>query len=194
VLADAADGVVDRSLRPNFRALGPAFGADAPRVAAALTALSSDDVDALLAASPPTVTVDGRPHVLTAEMFEVVEMPRTGWSVAREGSYAVALDTRLTPDLEVEGAARELVRAANEQRKAIGLSLTDRIRLEVALERADLAQRLDTAGHAATLAREVLATGVDLTATLDADVDGDGTVVSVALGTLGDARLRVVPT
>ena len=190
-LADADAGVVDRSLRPNFRALGPAFGPDAPRVAAALSALDSDAVGALLATSPPTVDVDGAPFPLTAEMFEVVELPRTGWSVARDGSYAVALDTTLTPELEVEGAARELVRAVNEQRKAVGLALTDRIRLEVALEPAELAARLVDAGHRPTIAREVLATDVDLEATLAAD---DPTAVTVPLGTAGSARLRVVRT
>jgi len=190
-LADGSAGVVDRSLRPNFRALGPAFGPDAPRVAGALSALDSASVEALLAGAQDgtmTLVVEGATFAVTAEMVEVVEMPRTGWSVAREGAYAVALDTSLTPELELEGAARELVRGVNEHRKAAGLDLADRIVLEVAFEPAALAARLAAAGHLETVAHEVLATTVDA----EADVPEGAGTATVALGTLGTARVRVV--
>ena len=198
-LADAAGGVVDRSLRANFRALGPAFGADAPHVAAALTGLDSDGVEQLLAEGTDgdlTLELDGRTLTVTADMYEVVEMPRTGWSIARDGSSAVALDTTLTPELEVEGAARELVRAVNEQRKAMGLELADRIDLEVATEPAELVDRMDSGGHLATVARETLASGLMKVSTPaapspaagDPGTDGEGTV---ALGALGTAHFRI---
>jgi len=192
-LADAAGGVVDRSLRPNFRALGPAFGPDAPRIAGALTALDSAATEALLAQGHDgdlRVDLDGGAFTLTSDMYEVVEMPRTGWSVARDGSFAIALDTTLTPELEVEGAARELVRAVNEQRKATGLDLSDRIRLEVRFEPLELGQRFTADGHLPVVEREVLATSIDLDTPLP-----DGTdVAEVSFGALGSARLRVTRT
>ena len=190
-VADGSDGIVDRSLRPNFRALGPAFGPDAPRVAAALTALDSAAVDALLSGEVDGalhLDADGTTFPLTGDMFEVVEMPRTGWSVARDGAYAVALDTRLTPELELEGAARELVRGVNEHRKAIGLDLADRIVLELTTDPAGLVERLDAAGHLGTVAREVLATTVVTDATV---ASGAEEVASVTLGALGTANVRV---
>jgi isoleucyl-tRNA synthetase len=199
-LADAAEGVVDRTLRPNFRALGPAFGSDAPKVAAALTAFDSGEVEARIAASPAgdlTIELDGRALTLTAEMFEIVEQPRTGWSVVSDGTCSVALDTTLTPELELEGAARELVRAVNEQRKAAGLQLSDRIRLELSLSPATLSPELSDAGHLDLIAREVLADHVDADADLPLDdtVTGDApTVAEVPLGELGSARIRVTRT
>jgi hypothetical protein len=150
-LADAASGVVDRTLKPNFRALGPAFGSDAPAVAAALSALDVAGAEELLAAAGGgdlALIVDGRTLTITAEMFEIVEQPRTGWSVVSDGSHAVALDTTLTPELELEGAARELVRGANEQRKAVGLDLADRIHLDLMFEVVGLGDRLAAAGAA----------------------------------------------
>ncbi len=193
-LAEAATGVVDRSLRPNFRALGPAFGQDAPRVARALSELDSDAAEALLSGGRDgdlALDVEGQVFTVTPDMYEVVEMPRTGWSVARDGSYAVALDTTLTPELEVEGAARELVRAVNERRKEIGLDLADRIHLALTLEPADLGERMESAGHLQAVAREVLATAVERSASSDrASGAADGTP-SVPLGTLGTARIHV---
>jgi isoleucyl-tRNA synthetase len=192
-VADANDGLVDRTLRPNFRALGPAFGPDAPAVAAALSSLDSTRVEELLAGSASgdlMLDVGDRTLALSPEMYEVVEQPRTGWSVVSDGAHAVALDTTLTPELELEGAARELVRAVNEQRKVLGLELSDRIALELAIEPVDVGERLDAAGHLALVAREVLATDLRLVGALDDPADSAG----VPLGGLGDARIRVTRT
>ena len=134
------------------------------------------------------LVADGTTFTLTGEMFEVVEMPRTGWSVARDGAYAVALDTQLTPALELEGAARELVRAINEHRKAVGLDLADRIVLELVTDPVDLADRLAAAGHLGNIAREVLATTVETDGVV---LDGAADVASVSLGALGTASVRI---
>jgi isoleucyl-tRNA synthetase len=44
-----------------------------------------------------------------------------------ESGYAVGLDTRLTPELESEGLARELVHRIQNMRKAAGFEISDRI-------------------------------------------------------------------
>ena len=195
-LADAATGVVDRTLRPNFRALGPAFGPDAPKVAARLTGFDSSAVEKLLHDSPAgdiTIEVDGRSLTLTTDMYEVVEQPRTGWSVVSDGTHAVALDTSLTPELELEGAGRELVRAVNDQRKAVGLDLSDRIMLELAFTPATLGAALSDAGHLALVAREVLADEVSHVEALSDD-GPSGPLTEIALGELGTARIRLTRT
>jgi hypothetical protein len=163
-LADGTGELVDRSLKPNFRALGPSFQQRAPRVAEAIRSLASEAAASaaaeLAGEGVTTVEVDGEPVTLTAEMAEIVETPRTGWAVAAQGATSFALDTELTRPLEVEGAARELVRAVNDQRKAAGLALDDRIELIVEVTPAELDEELASAGHYDVVAREVLATAV----------------------------------
>ena len=63
---------------------------------------------------------------------EVVRTERVileGWAMAAEGGVTVAFDPTLDDELIREGAALELIRALNEQRKQEGLELTDRIEL-----------------------------------------------------------------
>jgi isoleucyl-tRNA synthetase len=186
-LSDGTGELVERSLKPNFRALGPAFQGRAPVVAAAIGAVPPGDAAALAEALTTdghgTLTVDGEPVTLTPAMVDVVETPRTGWAVAKDGATSFALDTALTRDLEVEGAARELIRAVNDQRKAAGLALDDRIELVVAVTPAALDADLAAAGHYATIAREVLATTVHRAPV------ADGTRVD--LGPLGGALLSI---
>jgi isoleucyl-tRNA synthetase len=190
--ADSTRGMVERSLKPSFRALGPAFGPVAPAVAAALSALGPAEVellvDALGSGDASLVVGDDRVEV-TAAMVEVVETPSTGWSVATDGSVSVALDTTLTPELELEGAARELVRAVNDHRKAVGLELTDRVVLRLAVEPVGLSERLVDVGLIGTIAREVLADRVDHVAASDLAASE-----VIDLGGLGTARVDVTRT
>jgi len=82
----------------------------------------------------PGVVVDGAPLELTGGMFSV------STSVdAAEGQVAdvlasgtfVVLDTELTPELEAEGYARDVVRAVQDERKNAGLHIADRIDLSL---------------------------------------------------------------
>jgi isoleucyl-tRNA synthetase len=186
-LSDGTGDLVERSVKPNFRALGPAFQQRAPRVAGALQALDPAAAETLAASladtAEATVDVEGEPVTVTRDMVEIVETPRTGWAVASEGSTSFALDTALTRDLEVEGAARELVRAVNDQRKAAGLQLDDRIELVLTVSPDELDADLEAGGWFAFLGREVLATAIHRSPTSDA--------TAVDLGDLGQARVWI---
>jgi isoleucyl-tRNA synthetase len=152
-------GVVAFRLVPNFRALGPRFGRQAPAVAAAVR-----DADA--AALAPRLAAGGRvtlevagagPVELRPEEVAVVEEPVTGWRVVREGSASVALDLEVTPELRREGLARDLVRAVQDLRKAAGLAVDDRIELAVKAE-GEVAEAV--AAHRDHLLGETLATAL----------------------------------
>ncbi len=163
-LSDGTGDLVDRTLKPNFRALGPVFQKRAPQVADAIRDLepaTAEEVATALASGPARVRCGDGEVEITADMVEVIESPRTGWAVASAGNTSFALDTDLTRELEVEGAARELVRAVNDQRKAAGLDLADRIRLQVSVTPAELDGELEEAGWYEVLAREVLAETVE---------------------------------
>ncbi len=161
-LAGGGDaGLVERRLKPAFRALGPAFGPEAPLVGAALRDLGPDAVDRLLAGvtsdGDAPLTVGDREVRITAAMYEVAETPRTGWSVVGDGTRSLALDTEVTPALRLEGVARELVRAVNDRRRAAGLALTDRIDLHLTVAPATLDADLAASGLYDLVARETLA-------------------------------------
>jgi isoleucyl-tRNA synthetase len=185
-LSDGTGELVERHLKPNFRALGPAFQKRAPTVAAAISAVPPHDAAAValsLADGDATLELDGETLTLTPEMVEVVETPRTGWAVAKEGSTSFALDTELTRELEVEGVARELVRAINDQRKAAGLALEDRIELILSVRPDTLDQELAAGGHYDAIARDVLASDLQRAPV------ADGTPVD--LGELGGALVAL---
>ena len=121
----------------------------------------------------PGVVVDGAPLELTGDMFSV------STSVdAAEGQVAdvlasgtfVVLDTELTPELEAEGYARDVVRAVQDERKNAGLHIADRIDLSLTVPSDHVA---DVEAWRDMIAAETLA----LSLTVEA---GDKLAVSVA--------------
>jgi len=158
-LVDSLEQLVHYTIKPNFRALGPRFGPRMPAIAAALAALSSEEIQALreeLAVGGPTrLVVDGETLVLDASDLEVRAEKREGYEVEHEGPYAVALDVEITPDLRAEGLAREVVRAVQEARKEAGLEIADRIGLWLEAD-GELAEAVRS--HEDWIMGEVLAT------------------------------------
>ncbi len=69
------------------------------------------------------------------------------------GGYVV-LDTQLTPELEAEGFARDVIRAVQDERKNAGLNVSDRIRLTLTVP-ADKVAAVEA--HRDLISRETLA-------------------------------------
>jgi len=68
---------------------------------------------------------------LAADEVEIQATPRPGTAVASDEGLVVVIDTELTPELRVEGDARELQRAIQDLRRDAELALDDRIELWV---------------------------------------------------------------
>ena len=127
---DGADavGLVDLSVKANFRSLGARYGRTTPLVAQAVADADAAAVVEALRADG-TWTPPGTDYTVEPGDVVVTETPRTGWSVASDGGETVALDLELTPELRLAGLAREVVRLVQDARKSGGLEVTDRIEL-----------------------------------------------------------------
>ena len=118
--------MVEKSVKPNFRVMGKKFGKQMKAAAAVVTALSQEQI-AQLENGTITINVEGTDYELTREDVEISAQDMPGWSVTSEGVLTVALDITITPELRLEGVARELVRSIQQMRKDTGLEITDRI-------------------------------------------------------------------
>ncbi|MBI2871902.1 MAG: isoleucine--tRNA ligase [Chloroflexi bacterium] len=116
--------VVEFSVRPNHALLGPKYGARMREVQAALREAKPALVATSVRAGAPVQVGD---FLLEPDEVSVTVADRPGLSTALEGGYAVAVDVRLTPELEEEGLARELVHRLQNMRRSAGLEISDRI-------------------------------------------------------------------
>jgi len=54
-------------------------------------------------------------------------MEKPGYTVGSEGGYGVAISTEITPELEAEGLAREIVHRLQNMRRQAGFDIADYI-------------------------------------------------------------------
>jgi isoleucyl-tRNA synthetase len=162
------EGLLDYEVAPNFRTLGPRIGKLAPQVKAALTTADHGAIRrAIENAGHYELTLEsGETVTLTPEDVEVRATSHDQFALARDGGYAVALDTALDEELRLEGLARELARRLNDLRKASGLEIADRIRVDLW---ADGTLRDAADRHREWIKGEVLAKEFDLADTPGSD-------------------------
>ncbi len=156
-LSAAEGGLVDVSVKVDFRAVGRRLGKQVQAVAKAVAAADPAELTAAYRAGTATVQVEGTSVALEDGDLIVTETPREGWTVASGGGLTVALDLALTPELERAGLVREVVRLVQDARKSSGLEVSDRIELWWT---ADGAVAKALTEHDAQVAGEVLAAAV----------------------------------
>jgi isoleucyl-tRNA synthetase len=126
-VADARKLVTYRIL-PDNKLLGPKFGARFPALRNALAAADPYQVAGSVAAGlPVTLQVDGESVELAPNEILVNTQPAEGLAVAADKLITVAVDSTLTPELRLEGLAREVVRRVQAMRKDAGFDIADRI-------------------------------------------------------------------
>ncbi|MCB1052177.1 MAG: isoleucine--tRNA ligase [Acidobacteria bacterium] len=168
--------LVQYSARPNLKVLGPLLGKALKEVGQAVRDLDHRAISKLLAQGK----LECAGHELALDMFLIDRKEREGMVVASEGEITIGLDTHLTPDLLLEGDARELTNRIQNLRKDSGFRVEDRIHLAIRGGEIDalLAQ------HGDSIARETLAeslNGEAFQSEAEAEWDIHGKSVSVAI-------------
>ncbi len=167
---------VHHEVKPVYPRLGPRFGKRMKEVAAALAAADGDRLAADLEAHGALeLATPSGPVELAADDVELRLVERAGTATQGDRELLVALETELTPELEAEGRAREVVHLVQTARKDADLDYADRIRVSYAagplVERAIDAHRDWIAAQ--TLAVELTAAGPAAAPTRHGEIDGE---------------------
>jgi isoleucyl-tRNA synthetase len=127
----ADNDFIRKKIKPNFVVLGKKLGAKMKLASQVINALSQDAIRKLEFEGSLPIDLEGESYTLLREEVEIQSEDVAGWMVASRNAFTVALDVQLTPELEQEGIARELVNRIQKIRKDIQLELTDRILVSV---------------------------------------------------------------
>ena len=125
------DGVFVKSIKPNFKALGPKVGKNMKVLAGKVAQFGQVEIQQLESQGSISLDLNGESFDLIKDDVEISTKDIPGWSVASEGLVTVALDITISEELRSEGIARELVNRIQNMRKESGLEVTDKIILMV---------------------------------------------------------------
>jgi isoleucyl-tRNA synthetase len=144
-----------QSLSVNARALGPRVGKDVQRIIGQAKLGNWEQL-------AEGIFVDGT--LLMEPEYEltlVADNESSDFAVGVTSSGFILLDTRLTPELQSEGLARDTIRHIQQARKDFGLDVSDRISLKLACDEESLTA-LET--HSDLISRETLAADIEVVA------------------------------
>lgn len=119
--------IIKYKIKPNFRVLGNKFGKTTAKVAEVIRSFTPIQINQLDAEGKIQILVEGNDVMIVLEDVEIIAEEIKGWLVASDGKVTVALDTEITPELRIEGFAREFVNRIQNMRKDSGFEVTDRI-------------------------------------------------------------------
>ena len=130
-LLEEGNGVLVKSIKPNFKTIGPKYGKQMKAISTLVASFTTDDIAKIEANNGWNGEIEGEEIALDLNDFEILAQDIPGWLVSVEGGLTVALDITISEELRAEGIARELVNRVQNLRKDSGLEITDRILLKV---------------------------------------------------------------
>ncbi len=158
-----ADEYVQYTVVPNFKRLGPKVGKRIPAVKAALAKADGNALlNSLQTDGQVTVELPDGPLQLDSDDIEVRLQARQGWAAAQGPGSVVVLNTEVTDDLRREGISNDLIRAIQNQRKAIDCEYSDRIEVGVVTDQDEV--KMSIAEHRQSICKETLALELELSA------------------------------
>jgi isoleucyl-tRNA synthetase len=123
---------ITKSVKPNHSSIGRRLHEKAKVVLSKIEKMDKNKLyEQLNKNKKIIVELDGEKITLTKDDFEIDETEKEHIARTEIEQITLILDTRLTPELEAEGFAREIVRRIQSMRKELDLDVEDRISTEI---------------------------------------------------------------
>jgi isoleucyl-tRNA synthetase len=124
-------GILVKKIKPDFKKLGPKFGQKMKAVQQGVLGMSVKDIQTLEKEGSFTLKVGEDVFNIVLEDVEILSDDIPGWLIASDKKMTVALDITITPELNNEGIARELINRIQNLRKSRGLEVMDHIHVQL---------------------------------------------------------------
>jgi len=168
-----AEGVIKKRIKANFKTLGPKYGKLMKAVSLLIAGMSQGEIAAFERTGTFDASIDGNKVSLALEDVEIYSEDIPGLQVASEGAITVALDINVTPELRLEGIAREFVNRIQNLRKESDFEVTDKIILRI-VRHPELNEAMDK--YSEYIGNQTLASRVEL---VDRLADGSGKLIEI---------------
>ncbi|MCY4160626.1 MAG: DUF5915 domain-containing protein, partial [Flavobacteriaceae bacterium] len=131
-LIDGNHPILEKELKPNFKALGPKYGSQVSKVVHQIKQLNQSQIEKLESKKSIFLEIDGWQTEVTLDDVAIEFKDIQGWEIIQSDGMTLSLDVRINEPLKYEGIAREFVNRVQNLRKSKKFEITDRI--EICLE------------------------------------------------------------
>jgi isoleucyl-tRNA synthetase len=124
-----------KAVKPNYSRIGPKLKEKAKAFTEKIESLDKSKLyEELVKNKKIVLDLKGEKIQFTKEDFEIVEKEKEHFARDEVEGMILFLDTTLTPELEAEGFAREIVRRIQSMRKELDLNVEDKISTEIKVD------------------------------------------------------------
>jgi len=178
VFADELDTFMNFSLKPDFKVAGPVLGGKIKAFGGALAKENAKDfVQKIETEGKVIMNLNGEDTEIVKEFLDIRISAKEGFAVAMENNVFTILDTTITPELEQEGLARELISKVQQLRKQKDFEMMDNIKIFI---EADDAVKAAVSAYDEYIKKETLALAIEEKSGLpESDLNGHKTGIDV---------------
>jgi len=133
--------------KPNAKLLGPKYGKEVQQIIQEAKAGRFEKL--------ANGNIKVQNFELTPQEIEIAYLGKEGASIETDQGILVALDITITPELEMEGVARDLVRQIQDLRKAANYKVDDRVKIALINVKPELIQKFGDYIKTETLATSI---------------------------------------
>jgi len=127
---------ITKTVKPNHSKLGPKLKEKAKSVLNKLESMDKNKLYNNLKKDKEIILeIESEKIKLTSDDFIIVEQEKSHFARTEVDDTILLVDTTLTPELEAEGFAREIVRRIQSMRKELDLKVEDRISTEISVDK-----------------------------------------------------------
>jgi len=125
-----------KKVKSDFSKIGPKYKQKAKNIVQKIEQMEPEKLyQELKSKDKIIVDINSEKITLEKEDFEIVETVKEGMAETKADDTTLLLDSKLTPELESEGFAREIVRRIQSMRKELGLDVEDKITTEIKVDK-----------------------------------------------------------
>jgi isoleucyl-tRNA synthetase len=130
----SASRFFSKAVLPDLKKLGKILGPKIKELKEILSKLSQNEIEILESQGLQITFNDGTTYILKSEDVIIKTTDAPGLASAHHGEVTVAVDTKITEELQKEGIARDFVNRIQNLRKEKGFDVTDKILIRVEMK------------------------------------------------------------
>jgi len=120
--------IMEYRIKPKLEVLGRKYGRLLPEIIRVLKNLDQKELARRITSKKLVeIPIKKMKVQLQPDELDILETPKSEYSIAEDAGILVGVDTRITENLMMEGLARDIVRRIQNQRKAAGFEIADEI-------------------------------------------------------------------
>jgi len=128
---DDSSKILVKKASPNYKVVGKMYGSLTNKVVDLIRGFNNKDIIDLEKKGFIKVKIDNKNYSIDLDQVVVKYGDISGWSIANNDLFTIALDINISEELKLEGISREFINRIQNLRKELGLNVIDKISIDI---------------------------------------------------------------